>query len=260
MSDLVGILLPPLAAGLLATLTHAALGREVLARGIVFIDLAIAQCAALGLLLGGLLHWHGIALTLTGLAAALGGALVVAGLSARWPGRREALIGTLYICAAAAAALLAGTDPHGAEQVARLLSGDVLWTTWGNLLPLAALSVPITWIAWRRPALLAFGAVFYPLFAITVGLSLPLLGLYLVFATLIVPALAASATPWPATPVSWLIGAAGYGLGLTLSMLTDWPSGPTVVLVLTACGAVVALAGSKSRTLRHTPNGSATER
>lgn len=186
------LLLPPLAAGLLALASHVPLGRQVLRRGIVFIDLAIAQVAGLGVLAGQhLLHdAPGALLPVAAAVAALLGAALVAWLGRAWPERQEALIGLLYVGAASLAVLLVSADPHGAQKLHGLLSGDVLWASWPRLLPLAlATAVFLLALAWR-PALLASGWAFYGSFALLVSLSLPLLGLYLVFTTLIVPALA----------------------------------------------------------------------
>lgn len=239
------LLLPPLAAGVLALLSHIPLGRQVLRRGIVFIDLAIAQVASLGVLLAqSLLHWwhygnepHHLhthtqpepawLLALAAAGAALAGAALVAQLARAWPRRQEALIGLLYVGAASAAIVLVSADPHGAQRLAALLAGDVLWATWHDLLPLAVASAIFALALRWRPHLLTSDAGFYACFALLISLSLPLLGLYLVFATLIVPALAAPRR-------AWLIGALGYAAGLLLSWHLDWPSGPSVVLALLA--------------------------
>ncbi len=239
MSEL-GLLLPPLAAGLLALASHVPLGRQVLRRGIVFIDLAIAQVAGLGVLLAqSLLHDAPDGLwPLAAAGAALLGAAAVAWLGRAWPARQEALIGLLYVGAASAAVLLVSADPHGAQKLTALLSGDVLWATWPALLPLALATALLLVALWLRPALLRRGAVFYGSFALLVSLSLPLLGLYLVFTTLIVPALVAQRCRHRPTTTALAVGAAGYLGGLLLSWRLDWPSGPTVVLALIACGAL----------------------
>lgn len=137
------LLLPPLAAGLLALASHVPLGRQVLRRGIVFIDLAIAQVAGLGVLAGQhLLHdAPGALLPVAAAVAALLGAALVAWLGRAWPERQEALIGLLYVGAASLAVLLVSADPHGAQKLHALLSGDVLWASWPRLLPLALATV-----------------------------------------------------------------------------------------------------------------------
>ncbi|MDO5289986.1 MAG: metal ABC transporter permease [Pseudomonadota bacterium] len=254
MTDL-ALLLPPLAAGWLALISHVPLGRQVLRRGIVFIDLAIAQVASLGVLTAqALLHrWHhgdqphhhahahdepAWLLAAATAGAALAGVAAVAWLARAWPQRQEALIGLLYVGAASLAMVLVSADPHGAQRLAALLSGDVLWATWPALLPLAAATAAFAALLRWRPALLQGEAAFYGSFALLVSLSLPLLGLYLVFATLIVPALVAQRHPACAMRWALAVGTLGYAGGLLLSWHLDWPSGPSVVLALIALGAV----------------------
>ena len=115
-----------LIAGLLAL---APLGRQVLQRQVVFIDLAVAQaCAAAAMWAGAWMHWHEAWQTqaVAALGAVACGALV-ATLNRRWPEQREALIGILYVCGAALALLGARLDPHGQEQFMLLVAADVLW-------------------------------------------------------------------------------------------------------------------------------------
>ncbi|MDO5623828.1 MAG: metal ABC transporter permease [Pseudomonadota bacterium] len=276
MTDL-ALLLPPLAAGLLALFSHVPLGRQVLRRGIVFIDLAIAQVASLGVLAGQYLahrlyhlhddalhgaHHHaahahdapGWLLALSAAAAALVGAAIVAALARAWPRQQEALIGLLYVGAASLAVVALSADPHGAHRLAALLSGDVLWVTWADLLPLAgATALFLALLRWR-PGLLAHSAVFYGSFALLVSLSLPLLGLYLVFATLIVPAVVAQWQPRHPVRHALAVGALGYAGGLLLSWYLDWPSGPAIVLLLIALG-LAWMVRSRSRARRPADNG-----
>ncbi len=204
---------------------------QVLRRGIVFIDLAIAQFAAFGALVAG--HHAGAAMAVaTGIGFALAAAALVAWLGAHWPQRREALIGLVYVGGAAASVLWVSFDPHGAQALARTLAGDVLWVDWPGMAPLAVASLPVAILAWRRPGLFDDARIFYPCFAVLVSLSVPLLGLYLVFATLIVPALAMGATGSAAIGLG--VGVAGFAGGFAVSALTDLPSGPAVVLALIA--------------------------
>lgn len=248
------LLAPAFAAGLLALISHVPLGRQVLRRGIVFIDLAIAQVAGLGVALASSLlpHPEPSALAVTAALAALAGAGAVALLGRLWPERQEALIGVLYISAASLAVMVMSADPHGAQKLASMLSGDVLWVTWPALLPLAVATAAFVLVQWRWPALLTRAALFYPAFALLISLSLPLLGLYLVFATLIVPALAAlrapdqGAAPRPRT--AYAVGAGGYALGLAASWHWDWPSGPAVVLALVLVAVVTLLLSPRGAT------------
>ncbi|WP_119157726.1 metal ABC transporter permease [Caldimonas tepidiphila] len=240
MND-ISVLWVPWVTGFLVLMTHVPLGEQVLQRGIVFIDLAIAQVAALGVLMAGTLiddhHWSWPA----GSLAALGGAALVAWLSERWPERREALIGLVYIAAAAVAVLWVSADPHGHQKLSAMLAGDVLWVNWQDLLPLSIASVTVLLLQSFRPQLLSRTWAFYPCFAILVSLSVPLLGLYLVFASLIVPALSVahrngSSSRWLAVG----LGSAGYALGLLASLWLDLPSGPSIVLTLMLTGLLTA--------------------
>lgn len=241
MSDL-SVLGWPLAAGVLVLLSHVPLGVQVLRRGIVFIDLAIAQVAALGVLMVGSLTAQAGLSALAGVVSALAGAGLVAWLSRAWPERREALIGLVYVAGAAAALLWVSADPHGGQKLASLLAGDVLWVLPGQLALLAAATA--VFLVLHRVWGPAFwnGSAFYPAFAVLVSLSVPLLGLYLVFATLIVPALAVVARgrrAWSGV----LGGSLAYAAGLLASLVWDLPSGPCVVLALMAFGALVAVPG-----------------
>lgn len=228
-----GLLLPALAAGLLVLASHVPLGAAVLKRGIIFLDLAIAQIAGLGVVLV-----HAFAgeaaespwLTQAGaVAAALLGALLLHWRELRSPGRQEAVIGVAFVAAACAALLVMSHDPHGAERLRDLLVGQILWSTWAGLLPLAAVT-GLVLAAWFGLGLRRSPLGFYLLFAVTITASVQVVGVYLVFASLIVPALAAGERPVRA----FGIGALGYGLGLAGSALFDLPAGAAIVLALIA--------------------------
>lgn len=224
---------PALAAGLLVTATHVPLGIQVLNRGIVFIDLAVAQIAGLGVILGDWLGFehHGVAAQIFALAAALIGALLLNLTERRWPQVQEAIIGVAFILAANAAILLLAANPHGAEHLKDLLVGQILWVKAAEL-PLVALgsaAILTLWV-WLRER------IFYLLFACAVTLSVQLVGLYLVFATLIVPALATWRIQRRRLAACYLLGAIGYAGGLALSTLTDLPAGPLVVCTMSGLG------------------------
>jgi zinc/manganese transport system permease protein len=235
--DTLSILLAPLVAGFLVLTTHVLLGVQVLKRGVVFIDLAIAQIAALGVMIAAaLVHDHLVA-GLGGAAAALAGAGLVAWLSRRFPDLREAMIGLVYVGSAVLAVLWISVNPQESHQLATMLSGDVLWVTWPGLAPLAIVTLPFLLLHAFGHGSLTVGRGFYPWFAILVSLSVPLLGLYLVFATLIVPAIVSATRPG----LSWtrivVMGTVAYALGLLASLSWDLPSGPCVVLALILVGA-----------------------
>lgn len=231
MSD-ISWLLGPLVAGVLVLLSHVRLGEQVLQRGIVFIDLAIAQTAALGVLMAESLHWEGFSEWVATAGFAIAGAMLVAWLSHRFPYRREALIGLLYVTGASLAVVWVSADPHGASLLSALLAGEVLWTTWPSLLPLAAATAVFLLVGAKRDAHWLGGRLFYPLFALMVSLSLPLLGLYLVFTCLIVPALTVPVFGRQGRSRAIVCASIAWASGLTISYFADWPTGPTIVLTL----------------------------
>src|SRR6516162_10051973 len=185
------ILWPALVAGILVVLSHVPLGQQVLARGIVFIDLAIAQVAGLGVIAA---HTFGLAAggwstQVAAAAAALAGALLLTWTERKRPEVQEALIGVLFVLASTAQILLLANDPHGGEDLKDLLAGQILWVTTQQLLHAAIITgiFLIVWFRWRE----RLGRVgFYVLFALVVTVSVQLVGVYLVFSSLIVPALA----------------------------------------------------------------------
>ena len=185
----------------------APLGRLVLQRQVVFIDLAVAQaCAAAALWSGAWMHWHEpwqVQLISASGAVLCGG--LVALLSHRWPEQREALIGILYVCGAALALLGARLDPHGQEQFMLLAAADVLWVQVDQVLALLACAVLVWGLGRGKYSRLTDDRWFYPIFALVVSVAVPSLGLMLVFATLMAPAL------WLARGVS-----VGRALGLSL--------------------------------------------
>lgn len=238
-----GILGPAFVAGLLVLATHVPLGMQVLDRGIVFIDLAIAQIAGLGVIgadaLG--LPEGGWAVQAAAVGAALLGAWLLTWTERRAPQRQEALIGVLFILAACAGILLLAGNPHGGEHLKDLLVGQILWVNAKQLAWLAALSALLLVamaLGWVR-RLGRFG--FYAVFALAVTASVQLVGVYLVFASLIIPALGTGAMRGRARLWTALgIGVAGYGLGLAASALWDLPSGAVIVWALALGGLLVA--------------------
>ncbi len=246
MSPDLGILWPALAAGLLVTATHAPLGVEVLRRGIVFIDLAVAQIAALGVVFAGWLGLepHGAAVQLAALAAALGGALLLDWTERAWPEVQEAVIGVAFILAANAAILLLAANPRGAEHLKDLLVGQILWVSWGSLPLVALASAAILW-AWLALRAHLGRTGFYLVFALAVTVSVQLVGLYLVFATLIVPALATRRFARARLAACWGLGALGYAAGLALSLVSDLPPGPLIVCAMTGLGLALYALGPR---------------
>ncbi len=241
LPELAGIVLPAFLAGLLVLLTHVPFGREVLSRGIIFLDIAIAQMAAFGVILAGALGPDGPPwqTQLIAAASALLGALALQWTERRYPAIQEAIIGSSFVLAATASLVLIAGNPHGAEHVTDLLRGQILWVGNADLVRLAAISLPVALIWWRSPPAWR-RRLFYPLFAVTITASVQLVGVYLVFSSLILPALAIRHRPRLAVPAGWLLGALAYAAGLTVSALADWPAGPVIVWALALLGLPLA--------------------
>ncbi|MCE3271342.1 MAG: hypothetical protein K0S57_1739 [Ramlibacter sp.] len=247
-ADLAWIAAPALAL-LAACLLLVPLGAQVLARGVVFIDLAVAQVAAAGALAVGI-AWErappGATAVLSAVAALLGGGLVW-WLARRWPAQREALIGLVYVAGASASVVGAAFDPHGREQLTALLAADVLWVGWPATALLAAGAIVVLALAGRDGRRLGRDALFYPVFALALSVAVPALGLYLVFALLIAPALWTRRGRPLRDAIALAAGASLAGLGVSWAL--DWPSGASVALLLCGLGlaAVIPSAGTPPR-------------
>lgn len=234
----------PAAALLAACLLLVPLGAQVLARGVVFIDLAVAQVAAAGALAVGigLEHAPAGAAPLASAAAALAGAALVWWLARRWPEQREALIGLVYVAGASTCVIGAAFHPHGREQLTALLAADILWVRWPAAGLLALGAALVLAIGGREGRRFGRDGIFYPVFALALSIAVPALGLYLVFALLIAPALwtRRGRRLMPAITLAVLASLAG----LALSWALDWPSGACVAVALCVLGLAAAWSSS----------------
>ena len=237
------ILWPALLAGLLVLATHVPLGQVVLARGIIFIDIAVAQIAGMGVIAAGQFGWEaeGWTVQIAAGLAALAAAMLFNLCEKRWPEILEALIGIAFVLASSGSILLLAGNPHGGEHLKELLVGQILWVSTDQLLHTALLYALVLalWFGLRerlgRPG-------FYLLFAIAVTASVQLVGVYLVFASLIVPALAVRrCRGGNRLPLAYAIGAAGYVAGLLLSFIFDLPTGAITVWSLATAGLLASL-------------------
>ena len=242
-SDL-SILWPAMVAGLLVVLSHVPLGQQVLKRGIVFIDLALAQVAGLGVIAA---HYFGLDLQgwttqVAAVTAALAAALLLTVTERRRPEVQEALIGILFVLASTAQILLLANDPHGGEDLKDLLAGQILWVSPQQLLRAAVLTgiFLLVWFRWRE----RIGRVgFYVLFAVMVTVSVQLVGVYLVFTSLIVPAVATYRhAAGRQLPLGYALAFGSYLVGLALSVVTDLPSSPVIVWAMAVLAIAVHLA------------------
>jgi zinc/manganese transport system permease protein len=261
--DILQLLLVPFLLALVLTGIHAYLGLHVLARRVVFVDLALAQIAALGATVAFMLGHAPNTLSAYGysLGFTLAGAVLLS-FSRLWTGGRisqEAIVGVIYVVSAAAAVLLVDQAPQGAEHLKQILTGSILTATPADLLRLCVLYAVIGLLHWRfRKPLLAisFGSgratsrlwwwdlLFYALFGVVVTSSVAVAGVLLVFSFLIIPAAIGMLYSKQLTVMlllGWAAGALASLLGLSASYFWDFPTGAAMVC---AFGAVLAAAGA----------------
>lgn len=262
--ELIGLLAAPFAASIILVLIHAYLGGQVLRRGVIFVDLAMAQFAAMGVAFGLL---FGLELESTpsyflGLASALVAAGLFAAARRRISGvPQEAIIGIAYVAASAAAILIADRAPHGAEHIKQILVGSILWVSWGEVIKTGLIYAAIgLLLLWANPRLkqvsedpqearrrgmnvFAWDFFFYAVFAFVVTSSVRIAGVLLVFSILIAPSVFAAllgAREGLRLPLAWGFGIVMSMVGMLLSYLLDFPTGAAVVVVL-ALGLLPAL-------------------
>ncbi|UCF18506.1 MAG: metal ABC transporter permease [Gemmatimonadota bacterium] len=257
------LMLPALVVSLILVGIHGYLGIHIIARGVIFVDLALAQVAALGWAAAGLglseslSAWLGIPAAEAGYAFGLTATLIAAALLSltrmehdRIP--QEAIIGIVYVVASAGTILLAAQAPRGSEHVEELLSGSLLWVTWPEILKTGAIYAVIGIIHWflrdrfltismkpedakaRGWSVRWWDFLFYGLFGVVVTSSVAIAGVLVVFSFLVIPAVIAFLyTSRPATllAIAWSSGTVATLAGLYTSYRTDLPTGPTVVCV-----------------------------
>jgi zinc/manganese transport system permease protein len=273
MSDLLPLLWAPFLMCLVLAGIHVYLGIHVIARGIVFVDIALAQIAALGATAAffaghDLDSWESYACAL---GATVLGALVFA--LTRGDERhfsQEAVIGVVYAVSAAATVLLVDRAPHGAEHLRAMLVGNILTVSGTEVTKIAVLYAAIGVLHWlcRRPffrisfdptwrgrshgIVRRWDFLFYATFGLVVTSSVRVAGVLLVFSYLIVPALAAVALANRVSHrllIGWLFAAVVSFVGIAASAALDLPTGATVVC---AFGLLLIVAGIAGRTLRPT--------
>ena len=248
------ILLPAFCVGALMIVTHAYLGLHVLSRGIIFIDLALAQMAALGLSVAFLFgeEAHGTAAQLYAFGATLLAAIAFAKLrDLQGKTVREVTIGCVYVVATALSIVILSRSAQGMEELKAMFNGNVLWVRWSEIavLAVAYAAVALLHVIFQkrfyalsfddggpRPGYL-WEFLFFASFAIIITLAVNVAGILLVFAFLIIPAFSASMLAGSfhgRLVVAWAFGIIGSLLGLWLSYIADLPTGATVVSVFGA--------------------------
>lgn len=278
MTEMLAFMLPPLVAALVLVGIHGYLGVHIIARGVIFVDLALAQVAALGYtvaVLVGLPH-ESLAAFLIGVGATLVGALILSFTRIEHDFiTQEAIIGVVYVAASAATILLAAQAPRGSEHVEHLLTGTLLWVTWEEIAKITLVYAAIGAVHWalRRRFLTIslhpeeaersgwkvawWDFLFYGLFGIVVTSSVAVAGVLVVFTFLVIPAVIAflfTRRPGALIAIAWATGTLATVVGLYLSYTLDLPTGPLVVVVFAAT--LLLAFGVRKATNRETPSSS----
>lgn len=247
------ILLPALAMSTLMLISHSYLGLHVLARGIIFVDLALAQIAALGMSVAFLFgeEAHGITAQLYAFSATLIAAFAFAGLR-RIKGKtsREVIIGCTYVVTTALSIMILSRSAQGMEELKSLFNGSILWVRWqeiGLIAVIYLLLAILHWLYRKKFLALSFAKpsetqpgflwefLFFASFAIVITLAVNIAGVLLVFAYLIIPAFSASLlcnSLLTRIVMAWSLGLLGTIAGLGASFVSDLPVGATVVALL----------------------------
>lgn len=253
------LLLPPFATAMIILLTHAYLGLHVIQREVIFVDLALAQIAALGgtiaLLLGaehGSVPAFGVALGFT-----LIGALIFSFTRAEdSPVPQEALIGITFVVASAAVLLVSSFSAEGTEHLQETLSGALIWVTWPTFLKMAgtyAVVMAFHWGARRKLLATSFAPerveslrlwdfIFYATFGVVITASVQVAGVLMVFSSLVIPAVIAffyTRRFGTALVIAWASGTVAIAAGLGISFALDVTTGPVLVVTF---GAVLLIA------------------
>ncbi len=228
-NEMIYVIGPALLICSMIVLTHVPLGVEVLKRGIIFIDLAIAQVAGLGLIATNFFFYepHPLLPQLIALTCAILAGLFFHKVEIKVPKQQEAIIGVTFIFAASLAILLLANHPSGGEEIRHLLSGQILFVTWQDVAKHTPIYILILAI-WFFKKEYRNNIGFYLLFALAVTSSVQLVGIYVVFASLILPALAVVNISNP-YKLGWACGSISVIAGIFLAIFFDAPAGPLIV-------------------------------
>lgn len=257
-------LLPPIVSCIILAGVLSYFGNHILTRGIVFIDIAVAQIAALGTMIGILLGFAESAVT-TQLISYSFTILILAIFSLMKVKNQilpqEAIIGVFYCLALGMALLLAEKIPGGSNYITKTITGNVLWVTWESIINCLLLFVPVMLIHFflrrrinnvthnnsngtldvKRTRI--YDLIFYITFGVVIVKAVPIMGIFLVFMLLIGPAAIAGVLidNWNSRIIwSWLIGSAGSISGIYLSYSMNISNGPAIVSIIGISAYLVA--------------------
>jgi len=257
MSEILIFMLPPFVACVAILAIHAYLGIHVLEREIIFVDLALAQIAALGTTVGFLLGIHvedNLSFLFSFGFVFFGAAIFALTRMRQQTIPQEAIIGIVYAVATAGAILVADRATGGAEHIKEILMGSILWITWPTILKIMVVYLLVAGFHWAlrkkfliitedyEQAVLELGLrvklwdfLFYISFGIVIVMSVRVAGIMLVFSFLVVPAAVSMifSKKWlTKLMIGWVVGLFASILGLYTSYVLDFPSGPTIVCFL----------------------------
>ncbi len=260
------LMLPALVISLVLVAIHGYLGIHIIARGVIFVDLALAQVAAMGWAAANLGLSHGIE-RITGIPEDIGAFIIGVGTTvlaaalfsvSRMQHRyvpQEAIIGIVYVVASAGTILLAAQAPQGAEHVEELLTGSLLWVGWPEIIRTSLIYLVIGVALYflhdrlvtislqpekardRKWSLRWWDFLFYALFGIVVTSAVAIAGVLVVFSLLVIPAVIAflfTDRPARLLLMAWSAGTLSIVLGLYVSFAADLPTGPMVVIAFAA--------------------------
>lgn len=272
--DIFELLLWPSLACLVLTGIHAYLGLHIVARGVIFVDLSLAQVAALGTTVAFLAGFdlHTAPAYFFSLGFALIGAAAFA-FTRKWESRvpQEAIIGIVYAVSAAAAILIMDRSPEGSEHVKYILVGNLIAVTWQEVAKMAVLYAVVGAVHWalHRPFFLVtedpkeaerqgmrirlWDFLFYALFGVVVTSSVEIAGVLLVFSYLVIPTVISMLffrRTRTRLALGWTIGTVVSVLGMALSYQFDTPTGATLIVLfgttLLGAGVIASLLARES--------------
>ncbi len=253
MIDWLSILLPAFLIGLIVVSTHTYFGLHILRRGIIFVDLALAQVSALGGIIAVLIWGDDVGhyALFMGLGFTFTAALFLAFLrKVKNKTTREVAIGCVYIVSMALGIVILSKTPHGGEKLKELLNGNMLWVTYSEIIGIgivSAISLVLLYVFHNKFHQLSFEdssdqkntflweLLFFILFALVISMAVQIVGVLMVFAYLILPAFAASmvvTTFKNQYILGGLFSVLITVIGGLLSVICDLPTGATIVSVL----------------------------
>ncbi len=265
------LMIPPIVAALVILSIHAYLGLHVIAREVIFVDLAFAQIAALGttvaLLMG--IEMGSTASLFFALGFTLLGALIFSFTRMeKSVVPQEAIIGISYVVASAAVILLASMTAEGAEHLQETLTGALIWvdwpTIWGMAIPYAVIGavhwalrrkfLAVTFRPERVPSVRLWDFLFYLTFGVVIAFSVEVAGVLMVFSCLVIPAVVAFLFTHrfqTALFIAWGAGTVAIVGGIGASFYWDLATGPLLVCMF---GLVLVLAALLRKLLRIRPH------